>query len=262
MQNEKPKSVIFSPFVHFAEGALAPFKAMKLVALHPRLWAACLLPWAVAGTVGWFLIHQAMALGGSFLAWMALTTGFSVTGWLATALEWLVAGTSWILGALFTLWLSALLAIPFSDWLSELAEAYTDPPLPRAAALQGWWSRAHWRRLKLDFWKSLASLTLSGAGLLVSAIPLLGLAGPVLLAMGMALQFLAYPQTRRDEGLMRSIGFLAANPARSLGFGLVLLAGFSIPFLSAFLLPFAVVGGTIVYARAQDRARRQDTPNE
>lgn len=251
MQNDQNKSSLGRPFLRFAVGVMIPFRAVKVVFIHPGLWPACLFPWLISGALGWFLITQAIALAGTWIASGVVLAGLSATGWIATLFQWLTIGASWILGGLLVVWLSALLSVPFADWLAELAEPYSTPPLPPATQLRGWWSRAHWRRLKLDLWKTVAGLILSAAGLLLSAIPFLGVIGPLVLALGFTLQFVSYPQTRREEGLGASLVFLLRHLPLSLGFGLVLLAGFAIPFFAAFLLPFAVVGGTLLYAEAR-----------
>lgn len=230
---------------------MTPFRAVKVVLVNPKLWTACLIPWVISGALGWFLISQATVLASSWIASGISLAGLPAAGWLATLIQWLTSAAAWILGGLLVVWLSALLSVPFADWLAELAEPLSNPPLPPATALRGWWSRAHWRRLKMDLWKSVAGFLMGAVGLAIAAIPLIGVMGPLVLALGFTFQFVSYPQTRRDEGLGASILFLIRHLPLSLGFGLVLLAGFAIPFFAAFLLPFAVVGGTLLYAETQ-----------
>ncbi len=273
MQIHQKKEASRSPFVRFSQGASAPFRAVKIIVTHPSLWPACLIPWLIAGALAVWLLTQANSLATGALAWLGswLTsvTGLSVAPWFAQSVDWIFSTVGWIivwilgwiLGALLTAWLSTLVAIPFLDWLAERSERFAEPPLAPTPALQGWWSRAHWRRLKLDFWKTVTGLLVSLLGVLFSAIPVVGIAGPVILSLGLTLQFVGYAQTRRDEGVLQSLLFVARHPALSLGFGLVLLVAFAVPFFSALMLPVAVVGGTLLYAQASGSSK-PDIPSQ
>jgi uncharacterized protein involved in cysteine biosynthesis len=60
-----------------------------------------------------------------------------------------------------------------------------------------------------------------------------------------------YPQTRRGLGFRYGLGFLWRHAYACLGFGASISFLFAIPFASSFALPLAVVGGTLLVARAQ-----------
>jgi len=239
----------------FIVGALAPFAAAKTLLFRPKLWIPTIIPWVIAGGLAMGLMSLALSISLAAGAWLlgALATGLgiSATGWIATVVGWTLTALAWIVGALLLTWLASLLALPFADWLAELTEPCCEPPLQPATALSGWFSRAHARRLKLDLFKTLAGLLMTAAGLLLSAVPLLGVIGVGVLALGLAFQFLSYPQTRREMGLVASMGYLLRELPACLGFGLVLLAGFAIPFFSAFLFPLAVIGGTLLFGRLE-----------
>ena len=229
----------------FLLGARLPFRAARLVVTSPRLLLACLIPWALAAAVSYFFIQNAAALAMSALAWAASGLGVSVTGLVATLLQWAFGFLSWVMGALVLVWAAALLTVPFADWISELTEAAASLE-PASSTEHSWFSRAQWRRIRLDFYKTLVSLVITFVGLVTATVPVLGLISPVLLALGLSFQFLSYPQTRREEGVARSLFFVLRNFPESLGFGLVCLLGFGVPFFSAFLFPMAVVGGTLL----------------
>ncbi|MCR4313075.1 MAG: hypothetical protein NUV58_02410, partial [Candidatus Roizmanbacteria bacterium] len=63
-------------------------------------------------------------------------------------------------------------------------------------------------------------------------------------------QYISYPQTRRDVGIRQGAKFLWHHIYACTGFGSIFLLLFAIPFLSSFVLPLAVIGGTLLAARA------------
>jgi uncharacterized protein involved in cysteine biosynthesis len=231
----------------FLLGLTTPFRAARLAITQPRLLAACLIPWILSGVLSYLLIQQASQAALLLLGWAAASLGLSVGGILAQVLQWTLAFLSWIAGALVLVWGAAILAIPFADWLSELTEPFVEPKLAPSTTDLSWFSRAQWRRIRMDAAKTLVSLAISLLGMVLSSIPLLGVLGPGVIALGIAFQFLGYPQTRRDEGVILSLVFVLRNLPLCLGFGLILLPGFAVPFLSALLFPLAVIGGTLLY---------------
>lgn len=253
MQNRYKKSRIGD----FAIGLGTPFFAAKTLIIHPRLWLPTLIPWAIAGSLAVLLTSQAILLGSWLLNLLAGTLGLSASGWVATVVGWALITVAWILGTLLLAWLVSIIAIPFADWLAELTEQYCEPPLAPAQEIPGWLTRAHLRRLKLDFFKTLAGLALSGAGLLLSTLPLIGVLGAVILALGLAYNFMGYPQTRRGLGVTASLQYLIRELPACLGFGLVLLFGFAIPYFSAFVFPIAVIGGTLLFGRIEGRTKAE-----
>jgi uncharacterized protein involved in cysteine biosynthesis len=232
-------------------GVRIPFRAARLAFTRPRLFLACLIPWVLAGALSYFLIQQASTLALAALGWAVTSLGVSVGGFLAQLLQWTVTALSWVAGALLLLWGAALLAIPFADWLSELTEPLVEPALAPSTSDLSWFSRAQWRRIRMDAAKTLVALTISLLGLVLLSLPLLGLLSPAVLALGIAYQFIGYPQTRREEDVVASLAFVLRHLPLCLGFGLVLLPGFAIPFCSALLFPVAVIGGTLLYGAAR-----------
>jgi uncharacterized protein involved in cysteine biosynthesis len=235
----------------FLLGLSIPFRAARLALTTPRLLLACLIPWILAGALSYLLIQQASQAALMLLGWAATSLGIAIGGVLAQVLEWTFAFLSWVAGALLLVWGAAFLAIPFADWLSELTEPLVQPALSRSSADLSWFSRAQWRRIRMDAAKTVVSLLISLLGMVLASVPLLGVLGPVVIALGLSFQFLGYPQTRRDEGVALSLLFVVRNLPLCLGFGLVLQPGFAVPFLSAFLFPIAVIGGTLLYGAAR-----------
>lgn len=244
MQNSHKKKGAFG---EFAFGLSLPFRSVRLILTRPSLWIPCLIPWAISGALSWYLIHEAVRWADLGLAWLAARLGLGANDWLIQAMQWVFAGAAWITAALLLTWVSALAALPFADWLAEVSERHATPPLEPATALSGWFSRSHWRRLRMDLFKSVAGIGMSVVGLVLSSIPLFGIVGSLVLAVGIAFQYLSYPQTRRELGTLASLFSIFRNLPACLGFGLIHLMGFSIPFFSAFLFPLAVIGGTLLF---------------
>ncbi|MBU6376684.1 MAG: EI24 domain-containing protein [Bdellovibrionales bacterium] len=218
----------------------------------PRLFLVCLIPWIIAGALSWYCIQWASAFSVSALSWVLTLLGMSLTGIVATVLQAILGLLSWVVAALLMTWIVAILMIPLADFLSELAERYTDPPLRASSGVNGsFFSRAQWRRMKIDFWKTLFAVLVSVVGLILVHVPVLGVLGPVVLALSLSFQFVSYPQTRREQGIFSSLRFFRQHFGLCLGFGVSLVVAFSIPFLSAFVFPPAVVGGTWLFAVAE-----------
>lgn len=259
MQNSHKKKGVLA---EFAFGLSLPFRSIRLLLTRPSLWIPCLIPWAIAGALTWHLIQQAVSWSNLGLAWLAGRLGLAASDWLIEAMQWVFTGAAWIAAALLLTWASALAALPFADWLAELCEKHVTPPIDPAAALAGWFSRAHWRRLKIDLFKSVAGMAAGLLGLVVSSIPLIGLLGSLLLALGITFQFVSYPQTRREVGTLAALVWLFRHLPACLGFGLIHLVGFSIPFFSAFLFPLAVIGGTLLFGHVEGHLEAKNKPPE
>jgi uncharacterized protein involved in cysteine biosynthesis len=63
-------------------------------------------------------------------------------------------------------------------------------------------------------------------------------------------QYTSYPQTRRQERLGHGVWFLLRHAWACSGFGATITLLYAVPFVSSLALPVAVVGGTLLVARA------------
>jgi uncharacterized protein involved in cysteine biosynthesis len=226
---------------NFAYGLTSPLKAASLLARHPRLLAASLLPWLFALGLDLWIIHKLQA---GLAVWIhshlagTLESVAVVLGWVALV----------IVGALAFSFIVGIAALPLNDWLAELTEPRADPPLEpvgRVSLTQ----RA--RLLSIDLFKTCVAMGLSLLALFFSWVPVLNLAGLILTFLLITFQFLSFPQTRRGQGIAAGAKFLARNFAASLGFGMSFAFLFSLPIVSSLALPLAVVAGTLLYARGK-----------
>lgn len=238
-------------------GLSLPFLSAKLIASDRRVLGLALLPFLLGiGLSAWLgtAIHdqmtaQATALLGRF--------GFEASGLLGTILSWVAGILSFFGMALLLPFVNALAAVPVNDFLAEATETRADPPLPAAP------SPNMGQRLALiwmDLAKTAIALVITIPLLLLSFIPGLALVCFPVMWLMFAFQTLSYPQTRRAEGVGAAFGFVKTYLGACLGFGLVHGALGILPFVSAVVPPLAVVGGTLLYARAVGSRARSCGP--
>jgi CysZ protein len=231
----------------FFFGLSLPLRAARLRLSQPRLlfWSA--LPALLTLAVSSYAVSAAKRAASAALTAYLISLGFDPTGWLAWTLGALLGLVLLIVGAATFSTLATLIASPLNDFLAESSEAFIEPRLPPAPSAS-WNGRA--RLILLDLVKSLAAGVGTLVALLVSWVPLVNFVGLALAALLVCFQYTSYPQTRRGVGLNEGLAFLFREFPSCLGFGLSVLALFSLPWISAFFLPLAVVGGTLLVAHA------------
>ncbi len=239
-------------------GLTLPIAAFRLILSRKRLLAWSSLPialtlalsiWGVA-----FVKAKLVAMGVHWLAGL----GYAPDSFAVHAAVFFLQIVLFVLAAVSFSLFAGLVAAPFSDFLAEASEPFTDPPL--AAAPSG--LRGKIRATLIDLAKTVA-ITAIQIALVIIGIAAFWLPGLNLIPFAaafwlLAFQFVSYPQTRRHEGLGESIRFLVRHLFATLGFGAAIGFLFAIPLVSSFALPLAVVGGTLLYARAHapDDGRR------
>lgn len=236
-------------------GVTLPLRALRLILSKRALlaWSAFPLVLTLALSiwgVSW-LKAKLMAYGIHWVAGFGLAPESLTVQAALIFLQILL----FVLAAISFSFLATLFASPFNDFLSEATEPHCAPMLPKLpaeASRLGWKIRSVWIDIVKTCLVTALQLVLIGVGLLASWIPGLNLIPFVLAFWLLTFQFVSYPQTRRGENFRGSIRFLFRHAFASLGFGAAIGCLFAIPFVSAFALPLAVVGGTLLYARAKD----------
>lgn len=175
--------------------------------------------------------------------------------------EWAKASTIvssiilYLLGALLFPSIVNIVAAPINDPLSEKVEKHLDPAI-EAAPHVGAMTFEYLQLLITDIVKSMIIGILGFAFFLLSLVPIIQfVAIPILFAL-ISLQYLSFPQTRRGQGFRESLRFVIHYPFPTLAFGFVSSFFFSIPIVSGFYLPVAVVGGTILFGYGQNWTKR------
>lgn len=225
----------------FVYGITLPLRAGSVILRSPALLAASAVPWLLSLALDIWVVHR---LQQALSTWIEAQLSGSLQ-WAAVVLGWIAL---FVAGVLAFSFIASVIALPVNDFLAELTEPRANPPLPSTGSIS-WAGRA--RLLTIDLFKTVCALSMSVLALLLSWMPVVNLVGAVLAFMLIAFQFLSYPQTRRGEGVLAGVRFLALNFWSSLGFGMSFAFLFAIPIVSSFALPLAVVGGTLLYARSR-----------
>ncbi|NDC36714.1 MAG: hypothetical protein EBZ48_01535 [Proteobacteria bacterium] len=240
-------------------GLLIPLRAIRLIADTPKLLLWCCLPFVISVTVYYLLWGTLLAplrdsIGMAFEGWLTRVLGQSQFATLGSIAQWLVNAVVTLLlfvTMIFSFaWVSNLAALPVNDFVAQATEQALTPPLPRP---QSGGFRHETRLLLIDLKKSLISLLGLVVCLVVGWVPIVNLLAIVTAWLLLTYQFISYPQTRRAVGARQGFIALLKNFPISLGFGIAISVGFSIPLLSVFMPPIGVVGGTILFAKLQSR---------
>lgn len=233
----------------FGYGVMLPYFSLRLVFRERSLFLLSLIPVLVAlilavGVFGW--ANSALKA----LLLHALTSfGWDATGWFVGVVFFLVSLTLLLLSAVVYSFLVALVATPLNDVLAEKTEPKATPPLASASPVS-FSGRIY--LIWIDVVKTIAIVLISLTLFALSWIPVLNLLLFIAHALLLSFQYLSYPQTRRGIGFLEGLKFVFRYPFSSFGLGAVLIFLFSIPILSAFSFPLAVMSGTLLFARAQN----------
>ena len=186
-------------------------------------WAVALLQESVAGLgfgpdswIGWFFV-----LSGKIILWMVAALTFIFT--------------------------SSIVASPFNDILAKRSEEFTETPLPPVTNKS---LKQNVQLIGIDLFKTATAFIAAVFAIIFCWVPVVNVFAFILAFLLVTFQYISYPQTRRSIGLREGAKFLWNHIYACTGFGAILSFLFAIPFLSSFVLPIAVVGGTLLAARA------------
>jgi CysZ protein len=256
LQRSEPR-LIARRITSLIYGLSLPVRAGRLIVSHPVLIAWSTLPVALTCVLYYYLLRSINAEVETFILGHV-----STASWLLVLMAKVVI---LIVAALTFSFLASLAATPFNDFLAESSERWASaghqpllplPAFPSAGIFSGYW-RNKVRLIGIDLLKTAASLAMGIVALFCSWIPGLNLIALALSFLILAFQFISYPQTRRGQSVGDAVHFLFRHFFACFGFGAAVLLLFSIPFVSIFSLPLAVVGGTLLVGRASsDRELR------
>jgi CysZ protein len=238
-------------------GARYPLRGLVFLSRHPRLagyavWPCLANALVLVLLVASFLLarhHNLFQLVRPESGWL-MSLFYLMALLVAAVLALLVAV------AVFTL-LTNLLAFPFNEALSE----QVDLVLQGVVDMQGFSTRSLMVRApglvapelkRLGLFAALQLILLS-----VYLVPTVGsLVGPALhLVVGapvtclfLAVQYLDLPMRRRRYPLRRKLELVWLRRGELMGFGAAVALLLLLPLLNLFLLPMAVVGGTLLFS--------------
>ncbi len=244
----------------FLAGLAYPLEGFAFIRAH-KLWRVCM--WIVLVDIAVFallfagvlaLVKPLLAGAGTYIvSTFAVQSEFAAG--LVTILTWII----WAVVILIAVGLSGValvllgqaLASPFLDALSEKVESIVleTPETPLDAARV---TRAFLMGLSDLFWGTLTAVCVYVPLFLLGLIPGVGTIPASILsytfaAMLAAHEFVGLPLTRRFVNYGGRWRVVRENGAVALGFGATTLLLLIIPGAGFFVLPFATVGGTLLY---------------
>jgi len=242
-------------------------RAAQLI-LHPNLRWFVLVPVLVNIMIFIFitgiLIQQFSSLMGSaggFMpewmpGWLDVFAGF-ITGFLWTLFASILMV---IYGYSFSI-LTNLIAAPFYGFLAEKTEALIKGSAPEPEPLSTMIPRTLMRELR-KLWYFIWRGVLLGLGLFILSFTPLSIFVPIIAflwaAWSMSIQYVDYPADNHQWGFKKMRNELGGKKNTTFGFGGLVMLGSMIPFANIFIMPIAVVGGTIYWLEELDGRKLPD----
>lgn len=235
-------------------------RAAQLI-LHPRLRWFVLIP--VLVNIILFVIVTSMLI--SFFA-----------GAMASMLGWIPGWLDFIYGILWTLFaavvllvygysfsiLTNLIAAPFYGFLAERTESLIKGTAPDPEPLSSMIPRTLMRELR-KLWYFIWRGALLALGLFIlSWFPPFNLLVPLIAflwaAWSMSIQYVDYPADNHQWSFKAMRDGLGDNKNTTFGFGGLVMIGSMIPFANIFIMPIAVIGGTVYWLEELDKRQLPD----
>ncbi len=226
-------------------GIMLPYRALCLILKHRGLAVLSLLPLFLAALLSYFIFQSLNEYALRYLS------GFITSDYLRW-ISYLLQLILFIAVSLAYSFLAGLVALPFNDFLAEKTESYCVPALPPPPHEVNHHITSRFRLIWIDLIKTLMSGFILLLCFLMSWIPIVHFFAAALAFVVMTLQYISFPQTRRFKTFRDDLRFVFTHPFACLGFGMILTTCFAVPILGAFMLPLAVVGGTLLVAHGQD----------
>lgn len=260
LEPRRPRQLPTGTVGRFIAGLSYPLEGFAFIRVH-KLWRVCL--WIVLVDVAVFalLFGGAMALVKPLLASAGtyIASTFAVQSEFAAGLVTMLTWIIWIVVIVIAIGISGValvlvgqaLASPFLDTLSEKVESIVlqTPETPLNAARI---ARAFMMGLSDLFWGALTSVCVYVPLFLLGLIPGVGtipasILSYIFAALLAAHEFVGLPLIRRFVKYGGRWRVVRENGAVALGFGTTTLLLLVIPGAGFFVLPFATVGGTLLY---------------
>ncbi len=241
------------PKIHFPRtrslwfGLTLPYRALKSIFINKSLlfWSA--LPLALTFVLFVYGISQLQDWAISLLQEYISSLGFDPAGLIGRFFMLSGKIILWMVAALTFIFTSSIVASPFNDVLAERSERITEIPLPPVTKKT---LKAHIKLIGIDLFKTATAFIAALFAIIFCWVPIVNIFAFILAFLLVTFQYISYPQSRRSIGIGQGAKFLWRHIYACTGFGAILTFLFAIPFLSSFILPLAVVGGTLLAARA------------
>jgi uncharacterized protein involved in cysteine biosynthesis len=238
-------------------GLTLPWQAFRLIISHPTLIAWSLLPIGVTIAIYVYVIAALQDSARGLLVSYFATWGLDPQGIFAVGLLILTKIVLFLVGAFTFSFVASITASPFNDFLAESTEKWTQPALP-AVTEKGVGNKL--KLIGIDLGKTIAATVATILAMLLSLVPVINAVAFVVAFLLVTFQYISYAQTRRGLGLGAGARFIVRHFYACAGFGATLSVLFAIPFVASLSLPLAVVGGTLLVARAPGIKGSKDFP--
>jgi CysZ protein len=245
-------------------GFTYPFRAFGFLRREPMLLPLAVMPAVLnfALAVGGIVLGFVFAPGLLGAVWQRPEAQGFLMGSLAVLWVVVVILIGFVLG---TLWLvlvyalAGLVATPFTDYLTEQVEIRALGPSEEPFRLRTFLRNVLWSVLH-SLMNVVAWAAISGLLLLLNLIPGVGsvvfaFASGLATAFFLAREMMDGCMTRRHLGWWAKQRLVSRNLPLTIGFGLGTMVMFWIPGINLVLLPFAHVGGALLYARMAHAGR-------
>ncbi len=245
--NTTPPKTLFPRTRSIWFGLTLPYRALKLIFTNKSLLFWSTLPLALTFILFIYGISQLQDLAIALLQDYVAKFGFGPASLIGRFFMLSGKIILWMAAALTFIFTSSIVASPFNDTLAERSERFTEVPLPPVTKKT---LKAHVKLIGVDLFKTAIAFAAAVFAIMFCWVPILNIFAFILAFLLVTFQYISYPQTRRSIGLRQGAKFLWCHIYACTGFGAIFTFLFAIPFLSSFILPLAVVGGTLLAARA------------
>lgn len=228
-------------------GLTLPYRALRLIFIKKSLFFWSALPLVLTFILFIYGISQLQDWAVVRLQEFVTRLGFGPGSWIGGFLMLSGKMILWMVAALTFIFTSSIVASPFNDTLAERTEKFTEVPLPPVTRKS---FKQHVKLIGIDLFKTMIAFAAAVFAIVFFWLPVVNIFAFVLAFLLVTFQYISYPQTRRSIGLRQGAKFLWHHIYACAGFGAIFSFLFAIPFLSSFILPLAVVGGTLLTARA------------
>ncbi|MHC4138748.1 MAG: EI24 domain-containing protein [Planctomycetota bacterium] len=245
--NIVPPKILFPRTRSLWFGLTLPYRALKLIFINKSLlfWSA--LPLALTFILFIYGISQLQDWAISLLQDYVARLGFDPASLIGRFFMLSGKMILCMVAALTFIFTSSIVASPFNDILAERSERVTEIPLPPVTKKM---LKAHVKLIGIDLFKTATAFFAAVFAIVFCWVPIVNIFAFILAFLLVTFQYISYPQTRRSIGLRQGAKFLWHHIYACTGFGAIFMFLFAVPFLSSFILPLAVVGGTLLAARA------------
>ncbi len=224
-----------------------PVEALRLIVRNRSLLVLSLGPIVTTAVAYYFLIGWIDRQILEFIQARLLSWGISEDSQWFQFVAYVVKFMGLLMAMVSFSFVAIWFSTPFSDFLAEATEKILGI-LPRETGTVG----LFFRRIGIDLAKTFLVSILGVMALFLAWIPGLGWISVPFFWTLIAFQFLTYPQTRRQLSAIESVRWMMKRPLDCIIFGAVFSVLLAVPMLSVFMVPIAVVGGTVFFSRYQD----------